>query len=352
MIPHLVCSNLEDDIVSQESRHTLIGGAILLLTAFIAGAEPAAFKSLDVLQAHFETRLAEAQRAIATERFAALERLLSGAAAEERSAVLLTMMDTAMFLERFERVLQLSDDFLKSSPDHADGWDVRRLRSAALIELGRAVQARDEWDRASQPVDREDWQPSLEAGMQIAEGLTDARRADDAKALYEVIKKRFAFAGGIDGFVNPRIDDLDWIGKTPPTLDGKDQAGRTTDLAEYRGKVVLIDFWATWCQPCLVALPELMEIYEAQHQAGFEVIGVSLDNDAKALEQFLGKNPLPWRIVHDPQGGSARRYQVTGIPATFLIDRRGKIARAGSPAGGFDALVRRLLAEPATPEKP
>jgi thiol-disulfide isomerase/thioredoxin len=113
-----------------------------------------------------------------------------------------------------------------------------------------------------------------------------------------------------------------------PDFNEKDMAGKPLSLSQYKGKVVLIDFWATWCGPCVRELPNVVETYKAYHGEGFEIIGISLDQDRLKLEGFLGAQEMPWPQFFDGKGWEnklAAHYGITGIPATFLLDRQGKI---------------------------
>ena len=78
-----------------------------------------------------------------------------------------------------------------------------------------------------------------------------------------------------------------------------DLEGKPISLADYRGKVVLLDFWATWCLPCIAAIPDIKAIYEKYHNKDFEIIGISHDLDETALRKFVEENPLPWRQIFD-----------------------------------------------------
>jgi peroxiredoxin len=105
--------------------------------------------------------------------------------------------------------------------------------------------------------------------------------------------------------------------------------GQKVDLAAMKGKVVLVDFWATWCGPCVAELPTVKQAYTAHHAAGFEVVGISLDQDEAALRAFIKKQELPWPQGFDGKGwgnAMAQKFGVKSIPATFLIGKDGKIA--------------------------
>ena len=93
-------------------------------------------------------------------------------------------------------------------------------------------------------------------------------------------------------------------------------------------KLFLLDFWATWCGPCIAELPNIKEVYEKYHGKGFEIIGISLDTDEAALRKFIKENQLPWRQVFDGKRWETplvQQYGVRGIPAQFLIDQEGRV---------------------------
>lgn len=112
-----------------------------------------------------------------------------------------------------------------------------------------------------------------------------------------------------------------------PTVDHK-----TIDLSDLRGRIVLVDFWATWCGPCMAELPNIRQLYHRFHDSGFEIVGVSLDQDRKALETHLAKYQDAWpQIFFDDekkqgwQNPIAQQFEVRGIPYTMLIDREGRL---------------------------
>ena len=113
----------------------------------------------------------------------------------------------------------------------------------------------------------------------------------------------------------------------PPDFSAKDISGRTVKLSELKGKVVLLDFWATWCPPCRVEIPHLLELNRKFKDREFVLISVSLDRDLQAARQFVKDKEMDWVHIIDIEAGRtiATLYQVEYIPSTFVIGRKGKI---------------------------
>lgn len=114
-----------------------------------------------------------------------------------------------------------------------------------------------------------------------------------------------------------------------PDFNEKDLAGQPLSVGNYKGKVVLVDFWATWCGPCVGELPNVIEAYKKYHSAGFEIIGVSLDSSREKLEAFIKSHDgMTWQQYFDGKGWQnklAGQYGVHGIPFTVLVGPDGKI---------------------------
>jgi peroxiredoxin len=110
-----------------------------------------------------------------------------------------------------------------------------------------------------------------------------------------------------------------------PDFTLKDVQGRSVSLASHKGKVVLINFWATWCPPCKAEMPSMNKLYNEMKSRGFEVISISTDNSLSAVKDFLAKNRLDFLVLFDENRTVARQYHVFSMPTTFLIDRNGMI---------------------------
>ena len=102
----------------------------------------------------------------------------------------------------------------------------------------------------------------------------------------------------------------------------------TACLDSLRGKVVLVDFWASWCEPCHKSFPWLAAMQAKYGPRGLVVIAIGLDHDLDAADGFLAKHPAPFTVAFDPTGKTAEAYRVAGMPSTYLVDRDGRILRA------------------------
>lgn len=136
---------------------------------------------------------------------------------------------------------------------------------------------------------------------------------------------------------------------TPPAAD----ASRWPALQQYAGKVVLLDFWASWCSPCLKSFPWMNDLQQKHGSDGFVVVAINVDQDRKLADAFLAKRPAQFRVEYDSAGAIARKFDVQAMPTSFLIDRQGKVRfrHEGFKEKSRDTRekqLEQLLKEPAT----
>jgi thiol-disulfide isomerase/thioredoxin len=138
-------------------------------------------------------------------------------------------------------------------------------------------------------------------------------------------------------------------------IKGKTVDGKDFDWAAYsKGKVILVDFWATWCGPCIGEMPNVKKNYDKYHDKGFDIVGISLDTDRKKLEEFLEKEETKWTTLFEDGVGwkhpVATYYGIQGIPTVILVDQKGKVVSLNARGPELGKLLEKLLG-PASDEK-
>src|SRR5262245_51861734 len=137
-------------------------------------------------------------------------------------------------------------------------------------------------------------------------------------------------------------------GSRAPDFQLRDLAGRPADLTTLRGRVVLLDFWASWCAPCRESFPFYNRLAERYGSQGLCILAVSVDAQASNVPTFLRRTPARFRVLHDPNGSVAARYGPERMPSSFLIDRSGLVRHAHygfqrSDEGAIEREVKELL---------
>jgi peroxiredoxin len=139
-------------------------------------------------------------------------------------------------------------------------------------------------------------------------------------------------------------------GNAAPSFTLQDLSGKQVSLSDFRGKVVVLDFWATWCPPCVMEIPHFIELYEQYEAQGFAMVGISLDRDGiGVVEAFASKYKINYPILMNDGRADKDYGGITSIPTTFVIDRAGNIRQkyvGYREKAVFEADIKALLAEP------
>jgi len=182
--------------------------------------------------------------------------------------------------------------------------------------------------------------------IQMLLELADNSEGDKARGLLQEVTNSAVASDEMKESAASRLKKLDTVGK-PFDLQFTAVDGREVDLAKLKGKVVLVDFWATWCPPCLAELPHVKEAYDKDHSKGLEVVGISLDREKESLTEFVSGHHLEWPQYYDGQEWQnkfATQFHVESIPAMWLIDKKGNL-RDLNARNDLNGKIEKLLAE-------
>jgi len=127
-------------------------------------------------------------------------------------------------------------------------------------------------------------------------------------------------------FVTNFIVKADLLGQTVPPCPAKMQGmAQNIDFKEYKGKVVLIDFWATWCPPCKQSMPFLNTLRNELLPQGFEIVAINVDEDKEQALRFLQTYPVDYEVAYDGTGGCPQKFDVQAMPSSYFVDRNGHV---------------------------
>lgn len=134
------------------------------------------------------------------------------------------------------------------------------------------------------------------------------------------------------------------IGKTPPAINAMDREGEPFGLDQYKGKVVLIDFWAAWCRACRIENPQFVELYDDYQVRGLEIVSISQDKKRKTWEEAIAKDGIGiWRQVQDKDGRISELYSISSLPQNLVLNREGKIIGKNVTAEQLKELLKSHL---------
>ena len=265
----------------------------------------------------------------------------------------------------YEVLVEKSRTFIKAHPKDKRVDEIYYLLGTSLIQLGRTEKAIEVFDELIRYYPAADYvEPSL---LRLGLAYDKVGEHDKADPLYEKLVNHTKYRGGrysqtaeqllaqdrdartgeaanASG-ANPGPSPSHFINK--PALDFQviGLKGAELSLSQYRGQVVLLDFWATWCPPCIAEMPNVKRTYAKYRNQKFEIIGISLDRSTAPLEEYIANEGLAWRQYWDNGGRIANMYNVRSIPSTFLIDGAGTIRQVNLRGSALEMAVAELVRE-------
>ena len=144
--------------------------------------------------------------------------------------------------------------------------------------------------------------------------------------------------------------NIAWATDKAPDFQLPKLNGEKVHLSDFRGQVVYVDFWATWCPPCRKSFPWMESMHQRYQDLGLKIVAISLDQKSDLIKSFLKAHKADFTILHDKEGNVAEAFKVKGMPSSYLVDRKGNIRlkHAGFNEGdkaGLEAQIKQLLAE-------
>lgn len=244
--------------------------------------------------------------------------------------------------------------FLKKYPGTPEAAKAHLMLAQVYSSIGRHDDAiRHVGVFLSSDVEK-DQKDRLTARFVLANTYVEQEKFDEAEQKF---KEALALNRGEDmrteGYIKNQIARLDAlkrlvIGAPAIIFSAKTMSGKNINLGEYRGKVVLLDFWASWCAPCKKEMPNVKKVYKEFRDKGFEIIGISLDNNEAMFKNYVRQQSITWPQVFDGKGWMSeigRLYAVSAIPATFLLDRDGRIRHKNLRGSELREAIEALLTE-------
>jgi thiol-disulfide isomerase/thioredoxin len=239
-----------------------------------------------------------------------------------------------------------AEKYLAEFKEGEQAGSMQLLRARCLAnEPGKAAAAKEAFEAALEAAG-DNVQLGVAVGTELAGHLTETGDVAGAKKTLEDLSVRYQKARGLKEYLQVMKDDLEAIGTEPKPIDVTGLDGKPLSLAGLKGKVVLLDFWATWCGPCMQELPNVLAAYRKYHDKGFEIVGISLDQDEKKLRACLTGKGMTWPQFFDGKGWQnavAVDYGIQSIPATFLLDKDGKVVRKGLRGPALERAIEKLL---------
>ena len=269
--------------------------------------------------------------------------------------------------EDLENLVKKSRDFVAAHPDFKRVDEVYYLLGNALVQLDRIEEGIQVFQELieNRPDDRYVQSCLLELGLAYdkigkhdeADGVYQqlvshpkyGKRSQAQRAKKILEQERTERTGELPKPPNaqsaPGMNSSEWIGKPASDFHVTDLNGEALSLEQYRGQVVLLDFWATWCPPCIAEMPNVKKVYEKYKDQKFQIVGISLDRSKEPLTAYIEKEGLTWLHYWDNIGKVSNLYKVQAIPSTFLIDGEGVIRKTNLRGHALEHAVAELVGE-------
>jgi len=266
--------------------------------------------------------------------------------------------------ETTEEAIEALEKGLQRETDNEQFFHVYRTLVHLYIEVGREKDAKHLINRFKSIIKPNDLSAHFLLGtmlrlanqheevLKVFENL-EKRQPNNHRVLDELVRihERLGNAELAEEYRKKADPMSELIGEVVPNFSATDLDGKHISLQQYRGKVVLLDFWAVWSGACLTEIPNVKKVYDTYKDKGFDIIGVSLDTDETRLRNYLKKNNISWRQIFSGQKWKsplAQQYDIRSIPAPWLIARDGTLISREARGVKLERLVVEALKDKST----
>ncbi len=227
-------------------------------------------------------------------------------------------------------VVGAAERFLTSANGtSAEMQTARRIHTVGLAKSGKLEDALAAYQSYLKTARFQSANATVDVTLDLATAARMQGEFGAARSIFEQLSQKFFLSEPIRELCENRIDKLDLIGQEAPLIGSTDLHGQSVEFADLKAQVLVIDFWATDCIPCLEDFPSMRRLYEEFHGEGLEIVGISLDDNVATVEQFQQEQRLPWKLVWDSSRIDRLRmeYRVLTIPSIYIVDHSGKITQ-------------------------
>lgn len=327
------------------------------------GQSPGEFRSREDLHAYYDKQFGELDR----HRIEDLTRLAARQRGQDAEATYQELFSLAVARDAYESAEKAAETYLATGEGRPE---LRGLATFthAIAEADRgndkqALQDLEKFLKTAPANEKLDANTVFAVGEAFLQRMIRAGKFETARRVCDLFIAAYNDPA-VKTHFNARLARIEMLGKPAPAIEATDLDGRRVSLADLKGKVVLLDFWATWCPPCVAEMPNLNSLYARDADKGLAIVGVNLDAMREGVREadrvlpgvrrFLVDFRVSWPNLPNGAGTAdiARAYGVTDIPATFLIDREGKIIGVELAGQELEKAVAKAVGETKNEPKP
>ncbi len=313
----------------------IVAGLVLIIAASAMAQQPAASSVAEILGQH--------DRALIRELSVYLRQNPN---ADDRDQGFAALFNKAIEHDWFAETEESALRYMKNDPDGPVKALAQIIATMARAQGGRFDEGLARYKELMNGLgksDQEDFATSF--SETFATSAVMAGEFATARQIFQTLQERFPDSPALRDKAGRELARLDKVGKTVPSFEAQDLSGKAVRMVSLKGKYVLVDFWATWCAPCIAELPHLQEAYRKYHDAGFDILSVSLDETRAAVTDFVKVRKLPWPQLHNGTAGAdlVDAFAVSSIPAAYLVDPDGRIIRLDLRGTALETTLAKLL---------